>query len=328
MRHHARTVVVAVCSLLVATLAACGSSSTASSSTDQTVTFAGDGFTLGAEAYVGQEKGYFAQQHLTTQVKSFATGVDGINAMIANQVQFAFGMDFAAVSTATKRVAVLGTVGSPSSKGGYNQMYFAHGITSPTQLAGKKIGVLAGTAQEYLTEKWIAKNGLTGKVQTVNLPGLFELVGALKARQIGAAFVFGEGATQAQKDKNLVHFGDDSGLLKVQGIYLLTLRKTVDENPQLVLKVLRALRQSTAFMAADPDRAGEIVAKSEPGGDAKTLANQIKLDNPGLDMTAAQTEAIYQIQAFLQSHRKITNDVDIKKSLDLEPLHTVLGETK
>jgi NitT/TauT family transport system substrate-binding protein len=316
--------------VVAAALAACGSSSATPSSNggNQTVTFAGDGFTLGAEAYVGQSQGYFAQQHLSAQVTTFATGVDGINAMIANQVQFAFGLDFAAVSTATKYVAVLGTVGSPSGQGGYNQMYFAPGVTKPSQLAGKKIGVLAGTAQEYVTDKWIDKYGLTGKVQTVNLPGLFELVGALKARQISAAFVYGDGTTQAQHDRSLYHFGDDSGLIKVQGIYLLTLRKTAEENPQLVLRTLRALKQATTFMAANPTTAGEIVAKAEPGSDAKALTDQLELDNEGLGMTSVQTQAILEVQSFLRSRQKITNGVDIRTSLDLGPLHQVLGESK
>jgi NitT/TauT family transport system substrate-binding protein len=330
MKHLARTIAGAASATIVAAaLAACGSSGGASSASaaDQTVTFAGDGYTLAAEAYIGQAKGFFAQQKLTPQVVTFATGVDGINAMIANQVQFSFGLDFAAVSTATKYVAVLGTVGAPSSAGGYNQMFFSQGITSPGQLVGKKIGVLNGTDQEYLTEKWLARYGLLGKVQMVNLPGLFELVGALDSGQINAAFVYADGTTAAEKDKSLFHFGDDSGLVKVQGIYVLALRKTVNSDPGLVLRVLRALKATDAYMAANPAAAGAILAKAEPGSgsDAQELASQIKLDNPGLGITQAQYAALLQIQDFLKSSHALAGNVNVATSLDKGPLNQVVG---
>ncbi|HEY6492237.1 MAG TPA: ABC transporter substrate-binding protein [Trebonia sp.] len=333
MKQLTRIVVSAAsATIAAAALAACGSSGGAvgSSAGDQTVTFAGDGYTLAAEAYIGQAKGFFAQEKLTPKVVTFATGVDGINAMIANQVQFSFGLDFAAVSTATKYVAVLGSVGSPSSAGGYNQMFFSQGITAPGQLAGKKIGVLNGTDQEYLTDKWIAKYGLTGKVQTVNLPGLFELVGALESGQINAAFLYADGTTAAEKDKSLFHFGDDSGLVKVQGIYVLALRKTVNSDPALVLRVLRALKATDAYMAANPAAAGAILATAEPGSgsDAQQLGSQIKLDAPGLGMTQAQYAALLQIQGFLKSSHALSGNVNIATSLDEGPLNQVAGTAK
>ncbi|SEQ00958.1 ABC-type nitrate/sulfonate/bicarbonate transport system, substrate-binding protein [Streptomyces sp. yr375] len=329
MRHTPRLIALGLSTMLaVLSLGACSSSSSGSGDGNETVTVAGDGYTLGGEAYIGKAKGYFSQEKLTPKVQTFATGLDGIKAMIAGQVQFSFGLDFAAVSTATKNVAILGTVGAPSAAGGYNQMFFSKGITSPGQLAGKKIGVLAGTAQEYVTDKWIEKNGLAGKVRTVELPGLFELVGALKSAQVNAAFVYADGATSAQQDKNLFRYGDDAGLLKVQGIYLLTLRKTVTEHPELVEKMLRALKKTTDFMAADPDQSGEILAKAVKGGDAKSLAAQIKLDNPALNQTDAQTAALLQIETFLKSSGKITDDVDVKAGMDLGPLHNVLGSKK
>lgn len=329
MKSTKTAVLAAVSAALALALAGCAGSPASVKSQNAlapaSASFAVDSFNLGAPIYVAEHNGDFAKQKITATTQTFQSGLDGVNAVIAGQLDFGFALDFATVSTASSKLVILGAVDSPGP--GYNQMYFGKGISDPKQLAGKKIGVLTGTAQEYLTDKWIAKHGLTNKVQTVGLPGLFEIVSALKTGAIGAAFLYGDGATQAQADKSLTHFGGDENLVSGQGVYMVTLRSTFEKKPALIKRVLTALDSSTKYMKAHPDEAGAITAAAEQG-DAAAVAASIKADDPALGMSKGQIASLTGIQAFLLKAKKIPANTDVKASMELGLIRDVVGSSR
>lgn len=320
-----RKVLVLVASAAIATVAITGCGPAAPAGSEQTLkaSFGVDSFNLGAPVFVAQDKGYFAEEKVEVSTTTFQTGVEGVQAVLAGQLDFGFAFDFATVSSVSPKLVVLGAVDSPAE--GFHQMFFGKGITQPAQLVGGKIGVLPGTAQEYLTQKWIEKNGLKGSVETVGLPGMFESVSALKTGQIQATFLFADGVTQAKTDSSLTQYGDDSGLLAAQGIYLMTLRNTVEKKPELVDHVLRALKKSTELMAQDPGATADITAKAVQG-DAAAIKSSLERNKPALQMSAGQVANLRELQSFLITAGKIPADTNVGNSLYLDPMRSVVGD--
>lgn len=291
---------------------------------EASVTIAVDGFTLGAPVYMAEANGHFDDVSLDVEAVPFQTGFEGIQALTSGQVDFAFGLDFAVVSSSSENIAILGAVASPEP--GFHKLAFASGITEPGDLAGGRMGVVAGTAEEYVTVKWLEQNGLDGEVEIVPLPGPFELVGALKTGDIQAAFVWSTAVAEVEKDDNLSIVGDDSDVLQIQGIYLLARTDMVDSNPELVERVLSALGAGADDIAADTPAAAAIVADAV-GGDPTAIEGSLDISAPGLAFSQAQLDNLLSIQDFLVTSGAIPEGTNVEASLRLDPARAVAPES-
>jgi NitT/TauT family transport system substrate-binding protein len=244
--------------------------------------------------------------------------VEGLQAIAGGQVDFAFGFDFAVINTLSEQLSVLGSVAAPPA--GFHKLVFTDGITDPADLAGRRVGVITGTAQEYVTTKWIEANGLTD-VELVPVPGAFELVAALKTGDIQAGFVFGPGLAEVHGDDSLSIVGDDSSVLDVQGMYLLGDAETAAD-AELVTRLLTALEHANEDIVADPRAAAAMVADAN-GGDPAAIEAVLTTLNPGVGMSRAQLDNLLDIQRYLIESGHIDANTDVEASLNLDALRGV-----
>lgn len=317
---------------LVAT--SCGSSS--DSDTSETVTsetvmsdviamnIAVDGFTLGAPVWVALENGYFTEEGLEVTPISFQTGFEAVQALPAGQVDVAWALDFATVSSSSDKLAVLSVVSSPAP--GFHKMTFGSGISAPADLKGKKIGVIEGTAQSYVSTLWVQANGLEGSVELVPLPGAFELVAALKIGEIQASFLFGAAVAEVTADSGLTIYGDDSSVLKLQGVYALATAEYASANTEALSRLLRAIQKANEAIAADPETAAQVTATAV-SGDAGALLPSIKRSNPGIGFSTALRDQLVEIEQFLKRAGKIPDTTDVIATLNLDALRAVAPDT-
>lgn len=312
---------------LVAT--SCGSSTGSETSEEVTseviaMNIAVDGFTLGAPVWVALENGYFAEEGLEVTPVSFQTGFEAVQALPAGEVDIAWALDFATVSSSSDKLAVLSVVSSPAP--GFHKMTFGKGISSPADLEGKKIGVIEGTAQSYVSTLWTRANGLEGSVELVPLPGAFELVAALKTGEIQASFLFGAAVAEVTEDSGLTIIGDDSSVLKLQGVYALSTAEYANANTEAISRMLRAIQKANEAIVADPDTAAQVTATAV-SGNAEALLPSIKKSNPGIGFPAALRDQLVEIEQFLKTAGKIPGTTDVVATINLDALRLVAPDS-
>ncbi|GAA2380121.1 ABC transporter substrate-binding protein [Dactylosporangium salmoneum] len=280
-----------------------------------------DSFVIGLPMWVAMDQGYFAKQNVTVTPETYQTGVDGIKAVIAGQADIAPALDFGMLSALSPGLKVVGAVASP--KAGFNQLAARKPITSPSELAGKKIGYVTGTAEENITRQYVKNQQLTD-VELVALPGLFELVGALKSGHVDAGFVWADGVAQVKADKNLSVIGDDSSVIGTgaQGIYLVAKASWVADNQDLLKRVLTAYRDAITFTIANPSQAAAIDAKAVKA-QASAIEPVVAVEAFSFKFTSNQVDWLEQERTFLASKGVNNATGELKSYFDLRAMEAV-----
>ena len=183
--------VVLAATLAVALVAAsCGDDEPESLS----VGIAADGFLLGSQAWVSLDRGYFDEENLEVTMSQYGTGIEAIQAVIAGQADIGPALDFAVLNLAAaaeENMRVVAAIAAPLP--GFHSLAVRNEINGPQDLVGKTIGYVQGTSEHFVTIRHLEQNGISlDDVELVPLPGLFELVGALRTNDIQAAWVWAE----------------------------------------------------------------------------------------------------------------------------------------
>ena len=327
-RHHSRGMFVGVVGMMILalTLAACAAntsktSASASPSAPTQVRIAVDSFALGSQMWVAKSQGYFAAENITVVPQTYQTGVAAAQAVIAGQADLAPVLDFAALSVLSNNIRILGAIAEPQP--GFHKLAVRASFTGPSDLKGKKIGYVPGTAEAYITTKYVAQNNLQGSVTLVPLPSLFELVGALKTGQIAAGWVWANGVTQVKQDKNLKIAANDSIVPHTDSIFLIARTTYAQQNAAVITRVLRAFDKASTFINANTQQAAQIIASSEQG-DASTLAVVLPAQGFGLGMTAPQMAALQAIAQFMVKAGKLQLPQSLATYFDLQPMRNAV----
>jgi len=291
------------------------------SSAPTQVRIAVDSFALGSQVWVAKDQGYFAAENIVVVPQIYQTGVAAAQAMIAGQADLAPVLDFAALSVLSDKIRILGAIASPQP--GFHKLAVRASFTGPNDLKGEKIGYVAGTAEDYITTKYVEQNNLQGSVTLVPLPSLFELVGALKTGQIAAAWVWANGVTQVQQDTNLKIAANDSIVPHQNSIFLLAPADYAGQNTDVLTRVLRAFDKASTFINANPQQAAQIIASSEQG-DATALAAVLPAQGYGLGMTTQQMAGLQEIAQFLVKAGKLQLVHDLSTYFDLQPMRNAV----
>ncbi len=317
--------------LLALVASACGSSSSSTTATStstttgsakpQTVRIASDGFLLGTQAWVGLDRGFFKDENLNVKISLFGTGIEAIQAVIARQADIGPALDFAVLNlagAAKDNMRVVAAIAAP--KPGFHSLAVQKDINGPQDLVGKKIGYVEGTSENFVTIQYLLKNGIALKdVTLVPLPGLFELVGALRTNKIQAAWTWLSGTAEVKKDDNLKILTNDSVVLNTVAIYLVAGAEWTANNQDTLVKLLKAYNEASKVIQADPDAAAKIVAK-DVSGDAALFAKIIPNQRYGIGFTQVQLDSLDAIAKFLIDSGKLPKDFDIRKFIDFRAM--------
>ncbi|MBT6774512.1 ABC transporter substrate-binding protein [Candidatus Woesearchaeota archaeon] len=216
---------------------------------------------IGALVYIAFENGYFTEQGLEVIFQNHFSGKSGLNAVlegkadIANVANTPIGFNvlkgndvsiISTIGTSTKAIAVLALKDK--------------GISVPSDLKNKKIGVTLGTNGEFFLNVFLTVHGLTiNEVELVNTAPT-EMYNELLEGRVDAVSAWNPHIGTIQSgfgDKVITFFDEDIYTLSWN---LAGTSEFVNNNPEKIEKITRALVKAEEFVKNNPAEAITLVA--------------------------------------------------------------------
>ena len=154
------------------------------------ITVASAAYLTGALVYVAEDQGFFEKNSLEVTIKDYRSGKACADALIAGEADIATSADNAFVSNSFKHadLRVLGTVATAQVKELVARK--DKGITTLTDLIGKKIGITKKSGAEFQLGVFLTFNGISQEaIELVDLKPP-KMRGAISNGDIDAVFVW------------------------------------------------------------------------------------------------------------------------------------------
>ena len=284
----------------------------------------------GALVILATRLNYFQDNGLDVSIKYFPTAGDLVSAMAAGALNLGAG---GTVPTTTLRaggfpVVVLAQQADISN---VQELVVAADISKPADLEGKKVGAAFGTVSEMLADAVLTRYNIPpNSVTLVNL-GPADMVTAMLRGDVAGVCLWEPWCTQAVKGgAHRLLSGSESyipsqtgpiDLLGDHGV-LVAPRPWVDQNPQIVSAALRALLKATQFVAANPDKAAEVVGK-ELDVPADQMKGFMARNRYSMTIDAKLIKDMSAEAEFLQAHGKLKSPVKPSEWVYTAPLKAI-----
>lgn len=212
---------------------------------------------------VALEEGILKKHNIDAEITTFSYGIDTLNALILDQVDVGEAMDFAVGTRIgdNSNLQVVSFIGSPSKNG--SELYVVgDDIKSPSDLAGKRIGVQKGTVNEYIWAQLLKKYNVDPNSEKMNyLQSDAELITAFTSGQLDALWVSASKKDTVLKTKDTKSLGDYSLVdFRMRG-YAVLKKDFINNNREGVKQFLLALNEANEFIANNPEKTAEIAYK-------------------------------------------------------------------
>lgn len=197
--------------------------------------------------YIAQDKGYFKENGLEAEIKEYQSGPLAVTDLLASKVDVAIAGEFVGVSYifTNDNLRIL----TQTSKEKVAQVVVRKdkGISKPTDLKGKKIGVTRKSVGEYFLGRFLTLNGMAlSDVNIIDLSPL-EMTDQINKGQIDAVATFDPYAYDNQKK-----LGDKAITWSAQGdqdtyALLYSTDEFIKNHPQIIERYLRSLKQAEQY---------------------------------------------------------------------------------
>ena len=225
------------------------------------VSFAYSPSPYSAPIYVAENKGYFIEEGLIVELTSFVTGRECLQSLLGGKADFATvaDMPIMRVGFTDQKIAIISTI-AESNLAIKIIARKDKGISSPSDLKGKKIGTFFGTASEFFLSIFLDKSGISKNeiikinVGPANMPTTI-IQGDLDAYSIWEPYI--QYGFEALKD-NAIVFKDSTVYTLTWNI--LSSPAFLDNNGDSAKKLLKALIKAENFIKENPEEAINITA--------------------------------------------------------------------
>ena len=224
--------------------------------------------------YIAQEKGYFREEGLDVALHNYISGHLGVNAMLAGKEDVATAGEspIARAALEGKPISVVATICE------IDQAILViarkdRGISSFSDLKGKKIGLAATSAADYFLHIFLTTNGMDPReVRIVNMTPDKAVASLLKG-EVDAVSTWSP-HTSVLRDK----LGDNALVLGDPGLYtmmwnLVATPDYIKNNPGRVRKLLRAIVRANRFITDSPGEA-RVASRQYIGTDSPFLEKE------------------------------------------------------
>lgn len=263
---------------------------TASTATAEPITFAWTPNPQTPQVDIALANGYFEEAGLDIELVAFRTGREGFEAMIGGQVDITFMAEFpAAVGVLTGQDFKV--IGDLARFTGSRVILSSDAgpITSPADLAGKRIGTTVGTNVNFYLDKVLTAAGVEAEIVGAAPP---DLVPALSRGDLDGIVPFPTFYASAA-----TALGDRYGELRVPGYevhYILAASpEMVGDRAEDLAAFMAALTRADADVAANPETAMQAVSASMQGAmTPDALANMWQDVDIGLTLETGLAELL------------------------------------
>ena len=217
---------------------------------------------LSAPFYIAEEKGFFEDEGVDVTVVEYIGGHRCLAAVLNGDVDMGTASDLPTMFNSFKRddYAIITTFVKSD-----NDVKIItrkdSGITSPEDLRGKKVGATLGSSSQFYLDMFLDMGGInSSEVEVVGIQPE-DMPFALQSGDVDAISVwepFGYETIQL--------LGDGNVLVPNVNVYtetfnLVALDNYAQSNPEAIIRILRALDRSIAFMNANEDDAQDILVR-------------------------------------------------------------------
>lgn len=221
--------------------------------------------------YVAETQGYFAAEGVQVALKEVIGGHRSFQQMLDGEADLATASGTVIMFNSFKRddFAVVASFVTSSND---TKLILGNGasISSPQQLAGKRIGTVVGASSHYFLDTWLIFNGVDPKSIRLSNHQPEAMATALAKGEVDAVAIWEPFAFQALKAVPGTRLLPDHGAY-VMSFNLIGNKKLLELRDDDLARVLRALLRAEQFI------------QSEPAGAQAILRARLKLDQDFID---------------------------------------------
>lgn len=252
-----------------------------------------------APFFLGQEKGYFADEGIDLTIRPGSGSLTTVRAVGAGKTDFGWA-DAPSIIKGVAAGIPVKSVGAYEQVGTSAVMTLAgNGIDTPADLRGKSVGITPGDALSQTFPAFLRANHIEQQaVKIVNVDAAGKIP-ALASGQVDAIVGFSDNqgpAVEAKAHKSVKSFPYGDSGVKLLGLGLLTSTHMLQDDPQLVQHMVNAVTRSWQAALEDPDAAVQAMvdAVGPEAPAAPLLRKQLDLDLPVIkegDQVGVNTDA-------------------------------------
>ena len=226
------------------------------------ITFAISYNPISGPALIAFAKGHLGDEGLDVTLQLHASGKACLNAVIKGKADLATVAETPIMHAGMRgeKIYTIATIES-SEKSTVVIARKDKGISTPSDLKGKRIGVTFGTSGEFALDTFIIFQGISrNDIDAVNLKPE-EMLDAIIKSEVDAVTTWAPFSINVQKE-----MGDKGITFYTEGMYretfnIAAMQAFVNKNPETIEKVLRALIRAESFIRENPDESRKILAE-------------------------------------------------------------------
>ena len=217
--------------------------------------------------YVAQQQGFFGNHGVEVELVPVASAPERVQLVAAGQVDGTINETLAVMQFNKESVTMQAVRYALRPAEGYGHFFIIasgqSGITEPEDLKGIEIGVSQGTIIEYVTERLLQGEGLTGdEIQTIPVPKIPDRMALLASGELSAGTLPDPlGALAVQSGAVIVM---DDSTHPEYGFSIYSFRKEfIDAHPKAISGFLAAIDEAIALINEDPTQYTAILSEAK-----------------------------------------------------------------
>ena len=274
-------------------------------------------------------EGYFKNHKINPIIANFAYGIDTINALLTEQTDIGLAADYALLNSLNRgNLVVLSSLTHSTPETiKQSEILAVKGIEEPSQLKGKKIGVAKGTVSEYHWAKYLEYLDINkDDIEFVPYSTPDEALVGVKKGDIDTILASG---ALLEKFKSIdgVHKIDDLSSIDISvSSYLVANRKFAEENQDVIVNMLKAIKEGIAYVKSNPDGTAEIAFDELKVKKEDTLRD-LERSNYTLEFKQEDYDHLSEMKQWLLDQSLLQEDYQLEVKLLLEPLRKAFPES-